>query len=448
MKVELHKGQIEVAQDPHRFRIITAGRRWGKSTLAQLIVLKWALEKEGTYWIVAPSYRQAKMIHWKAIQKLIPKEWVAKKNEAELSITLANGSVVELKGAENPDALRGVKLRGIVVDEMASIRNWHWLWNEVLEATLVDYAAPALFISTPKGYNHFHKLFLLGQQVGSEYKSWQFTSYDNPYIEGSEIDRLKNQLTEDTFGQEYLADFRKATGLAHKDWDRAIHLIKSFDVPKDWPRARGFDFGSTHPTASPRFAIAEKIANDDKPTWFLERSYKNGSQTIQLHAEALRAEDYSIGRVPIWGDPSGAQWFLEFKQHGLTINPADKTVGQGARGWVEHCVERVNQLLKPQPGRVVNLPDGRKIENAPRLFVLDTPENQEFVKEIELLPWKETQAGVTIPILDEDVDPDGHCDLMAATRYVVVSYHKPKWKDSAPVVQEEEIFDEYGIPTV
>src|SRR5690606_33829900 len=143
--------QKEVALDTHRFRVLCAGRRFGKSVLAQLITLKWAVDNPGLYWIISPTYKQSKQIHWRQLQQIIPQQWIKKKNEVELSLLLQNGSIIELKGAENPDALRGVKLRGLVVDEIASIRNWEWLWHEVLRPTLTDYEAPALFISTPKG---------------------------------------------------------------------------------------------------------------------------------------------------------------------------------------------------------------------------------------------------------------------------------------------------------
>lgn len=419
MKVKLHEGQLSVANDSHRFRVICAGRRWGKSVLSQLIVLKWATASVGTYWIVSPTYRQGKQIHWRGLQQIVPREWIAKKNEVELSITLKNGSVIELKGAENPDALRGVKLRGLVIDEIASIRNWDWLWAEVLRPTLTDYEAPALFISTPKGFNHFYTIFESGQADNGIYKSWKFTSYDNPYIPKGEIDNAKAELTDDTFYQEYMADFRKFTGLAHKTWDREIHLIPTFEVPKDWQRARGFDYGSAHYTASPRVAI------DKDDNWFLEHSYMDNQRGIQQHAEAILAEDYGLGTIISFGDPSGAQWFEEFKKYNLFIQQADKTIGQGAKGWVEYGIEKINERLKPIPGHTVYLPDGRVIENAPRLFVLDTLNNQPFVKQIENLKWRETSMGDILSVLDEDGDPTGgHYDLMAAFRYLGVSYKK------------------------
>lgn len=417
MKVDLIPWQSKVIQDDHRFRIICAGRRAGKSVLSRMIILDWATKQPGLYWIVSPTYKQAKMIHWREMQKEIPLEWITKKNEVELSFTLNYGSVIELKGAENPDALRGVKLRGLVIDEIASIRNWDWLWSEVLRPTLTDYEAPALFISTPKGYNHFYDLYNLGQIDNDVYKSWRFTSYENTILPKGEIDEAKKTLTDDTFAQEYMADFRTAVGLAHTLWDREIHLIKPFDIPSEWPRGRGFDYGSAHPTASVRIAV------DTEDNWFLERSYNMAGKTIAAHTEAIKSQDYNLF-VPAWGDPSGAQWFLEFAQHGLNIQPANKEIGQNARGWVEHCVEKVNERLKPIPGHQVKLNDGRTIVNAPKLFVFDTKENEPTIRQIENLKWRENRASNEIlPMLDESDDPTGgHYDLMAALRYLAVSY--------------------------
>ena len=430
MKIDLLKWQSQVYKDDHRFRVICAGRRAGKSVLSRLIVLNWSLEKSGLYWIVSPTYKQAKMIHWREMQKEIPQSWIVKKNETELSFTLKNGSLIELKGAENPDALRGVKLRGLVIDEIASIRNWDWLWQEVLRPTLTDYEAPAIFISTPKGYNHFYELFNTGQRKNDLYRSWKFTSYDNPKIPVGEVEAAKKELTEDTFAQEYMADFRKFTGLVFKQWDRELSLVEEFPVPKEWVRGRGFDYGSTHYTASIRFAI------DPDNNWYVELCYLDNKREIEEHAQAILAQDYGYNPIS-WGDPSGGQWFTEFNKYGLLIQPAVKEMGQNQKGWVEFGVEKVNQMLKPQPGHTVMTPAGQKIDNAPRLFVLNKPDNEPFIKQIENLKWRTTVKGVddsVVSILDESDDPikGGHYDLMAALRYFAVSYVKPQEKVYRP----------------
>lgn len=132
-------------------------------------MLKWATEKEGLYWIVAPTFQQGKDIHWlQGFKKEIPAKYVVKWNDSELSVDLwvidKNGdkvgkSRIQIKSAENPDRLKGVKLHGLIVDEIATMRNWNWIWQEALRPTLTDYRSPAIFISTPKGYNHFYDLF-------------------------------------------------------------------------------------------------------------------------------------------------------------------------------------------------------------------------------------------------------------------------------------------------
>src|SRR6185369_14352704 len=110
IQIKLTPAQLEVANDPHRYRIICAGRRFGKSTLARMLLLQMAMAKQGLYWIVSPTYSQCVQNHWRELIREIPPQLIAKKYEGR-SITLISGSVLELKGADNPDTLRGVKLR-------------------------------------------------------------------------------------------------------------------------------------------------------------------------------------------------------------------------------------------------------------------------------------------------------------------------------------------------
>ena len=418
MKVVLHETQLQVANDSHRFRVICAGRRWGKSVLSQLVVLQWATKAVGTYWIVSPTYRQGKQIHWKGLQQIIPRDWIAKKNEVELSITLKNGSVIELKGAENPDNLRGVKLRGLVIDEIASIRNWDWLWQEVLRPTLTDYEAPVLFISTPKGYNHFFELYQQGNDREGQYKSWRFTSYDNPYIPKGEIDNAKKELTEDTFYQEYMADFRKYTGLVYKGFDRSIHVIEPFTIDESWQIYRGIDFGSTNPTACLTFAV------DGDDNWYIIDEHYTTGETIDYHAGLINAQPYARRVSNTYGDPSGAQWITEFAQKGIYITPANKEVGTNFNSWVRFGIERVAEKLKPKPGHTVNAPSfqGPTINPMPSLFIFEGCTNT--IREFETYRWKEKSVTQAQDLNEPDVPEKANDHAMDALRYFAVSYKK------------------------
>lgn len=425
LQVELTPWQLEVAEDTHRFRIVCAGRRAGKSVLARLIVLKWACETPGVYWIVSPSYKQAKMIHWRDLKKEVPNEWIAKSNEVELSITLKNGSVIELRGAENPDALRGVKLRGLVIDEIASIRNWDWLWAEVLRPTLTDYAAPALFISTPKGFNHFYELYEVGQSGEGDYRSWRFTSYDNPTIKKEEIDNARNELTEDTFAQEYLADFRKFTGLVYKDFEREVHVIEPFDIPEGWSIYRALDFGSTNPT------VCLWIGVDGDDNWFVLAEHYQVGKTIDYHAGIINANQLSSRVSVTYGDPFGAQWINEFAQRGIYITPATKETGTAFNSWVRFGIEKVGERLKPIPGRV--LPQGvtrTALAGTPRLFVFNTCVNT--IREFEAYRWKEKSVTQAQDLNEPDVPEKANDHAMDALRYFAVSYKKPLSDNEQP----------------
>jgi phage terminase large subunit len=415
MEIRLNNWQSKAWNDNHRFRVICAGRRSGKSTFAQLSVINWASLQEGLYWIVAPTYVQAKQIHWQGIQHYIPQKLILKKNEADLSIEFTNGAKIQLKSAENPDSLRGVKLRGLVVDEVASIRNWGWLWQEVLRPTLTDYEAPAVFIGTPKGFNHFYELFEEGQKVDSIYKSFKFTSYDNPYIPKQEIDQAKKELTDDNFQQEYMADFRKYTGLVYKEFQREIHVIEPCDIPESWKIYRSIDFGSTNPTACLWIAV------DGDENWYIYQEHYETGQTIDYHSGVINSRSKGVC-VATYGDPSGAQWISEFAQRGIYITPANKEVGTSFNSWVRFGIEKVSEKLKRTPGHIVEKVRVQEVGGQPSLFIFSSCTNT--IKEFETYRWQEKSVTQAQDLNEPDVPEKANDHAMDALRYFAVSYKK------------------------
>lgn len=421
--MKFHPTQAIVASDTHDYRVVCCGRQWGKTTLAIYEMVACAYSKSGkeiAYF--ATTYDQARNIAWKMLKDASRSAWSKDPNESRLELFIktydGGESRITLRGYENVETARGQQFDFLVLDEVAQMRNWEYTWQAILEPTLAFRQGKALFISTPVGFNHFKDMYDLGQSNVTGWKSWRFKSLDNPYLPAGHVERAKEQSTPDYFAQEYEADFTRATGLAFKMWDRSVNLIRTFDVPNLWQRGRGFDYGSNDPTASVRIAV------DNEDNWFVERCYKEKGQVIRDHAQAILSQDYGLSFIPIFGDPTGDQWEKEFKQHNINIKSANKEVGQGMRGWVEYSVEVVNQRLKALPGHIVILPDGRRIDNAPKMFVLDTPENMMLVSEIEHLLWKKNADGSTMPVLDEALDPNGHSDLCAALRYFAVSYKK------------------------
>lgn len=371
--IKLTPAQLQIAQDTHRYRIICAGRRFGKSTLARMLLLQMATKNVGLYWIVSPTYTQSVQNHWREMLREFPPQLIAKKYEGK-SITLINGSVIELKGADNPDALRGVKLRGLCVDEIASIRSWDWLWHEVLSATLLDYSAPSIFIGTPKGYNHFYDLFNIGQRTDGDYKSWRFTSYDNPTIKAEEIDKKKEDMLEDVFMQEYMADFRKYTGLVYKEFDRMLHVkdipLEEFQ-PVYW--IRGLDRGYTNPTAIPVIAV-----NKEGDFYQTHELYKSGLTNTMLDQE-LRALDQTAN-VQSYEyetmDSAAAGDIMELNQLGHGFVGVEKQSGETNINYVRYKIQRWATRLQ------VN-----KLSGKPRYYV--HPRCEKTIWEHETYAWPE-----------------------------------------------------------
>jgi len=247
----LSQWQSDVWQNSTRYSVINCGRRSGKSTLAVYKLLEFVTENPQTIvWYIAPTYKQAKSIMWSMLTDVVPTEAIAKKNETELSIRLKNGSEIHLKGADNPDSLRGVRIDFAIFDEVAFFEKWVEVWK-VIRPTLMDSQASVWFISTPNGFNHFKDL---AERTGEDWKYFHFTTYDNPHIPVFEIEQSKLEMDEDSFAQEMMGEFRKMSGLIYKEFSRDIHMV---DVPAitNWTITRALDFGFAHKTALIYFAI-------------------------------------------------------------------------------------------------------------------------------------------------------------------------------------------------
>ena len=183
----LTKPQTKIFDDTSRFRVVVAGRRFGKTFLSTAELLNRALiAKDQNVWYVAPTYKAAKEIAWEMLISQIPPEYIAKTNETALTLSLLNGSTISLKGAEKPDNLRGRSLDFVVLDEFADMRPQ--AWYEVLRPSLSDRIGSAVFIGTPKGRNHFYDLYGKGVDGDDGWRSYQYTTIQGGNVAPSEIE--------------------------------------------------------------------------------------------------------------------------------------------------------------------------------------------------------------------------------------------------------------------
>jgi len=230
--MKLSDCQQQVAKDTTRFKTVVAGRRTGKTTLAIRELCYHAREPEKVCWYVAPSYRQAKQIAWVKLKKIITDlRWNKRINEAELTITLKNNSRICLRGADNPDSLRGVGIDFLVLDECADIDEHSW--TEVLRPTLSDTKGKALFCGTPKGMNWFHTLYNRGlDDAEKEWNSYLFTTLQGGWVDQAEIDQARQDLDAKTFRQEYEATWETYSGIVYYGFNMK-DSVRSFQIPED-----------------------------------------------------------------------------------------------------------------------------------------------------------------------------------------------------------------------
>ena len=219
LNFQLLPWQKTVFEDKTRFKVVAAGRRCGKSRLAATTLLIEGLRcpSGSAVLYVAPTNGQARQIIWNVLLDL-GREVIAGSHVNNQDITLINGATIYVRGADRPDTLRGVSLTYAVLDEVADIKTE--AWEQVIRASLSDKKGRGLFIGTPKGRNWFFDIFKLGQSGDDEdWKSWHFTTKDNPLIDPKEIESAKKTLSTFAFKQEYMASFDNAgSDVFKEDW--------------------------------------------------------------------------------------------------------------------------------------------------------------------------------------------------------------------------------------
>lgn len=201
----LHDGQKKVLSEAKRFNVLCCGRRWGKSELAVDLLCDGALDGK-TLGYFTPTYKLLDGTYNECLNILAP--IIIRKNEHQF-IDIIGGGRIDFWSLENELAGRSRKYHKAILDECAFTKNLWKVWTESIRATLTDYKGDAWFLSTPKGKNDFHKLFMRGKQEEANWASWQMSTYTNPYIDPAEIDDAKTDLPALAFSQEYMAEFNE-----------------------------------------------------------------------------------------------------------------------------------------------------------------------------------------------------------------------------------------------
>ena len=368
LNLSLRPAQGKVFSAKNRFRVLVAGRRFGKSYLACIELLKAALERPGeTYFYCAPTYRMAKDIAWKTLKKIIPNSLVRTKNETELRMELINDSTIELKGTENAAALRGRSLSGVVLDEAAFMDAE--VWFEVLRPALADKQGWALFISTPEGTaSWFYDLWCyVEEDETGDWKRWCFTTIQGGNVPPEEVEAARAQLDARTFRQEFEASFENLSGLVAISFADANISTEAKDIPI-LPLLLGVDFN-----VDPMSGICA-VKSDDTLYVFDEIMLTGGATTWDFADEVTNR--YGVERrIIACPDPTGG---------------ARKTQGVGV---TDHTILRKSGFTVQSPRSPWKIRDKITAVNTALLDATDTrrclihPRCKELIKSLRTLTY-------------------------------------------------------------
>ena len=294
---EPHHGQALLHASNARFRVVVAGRRWGKSLLAAKEAEAMILKPQTRGWIVSKTYDLGEKVFREIHNTLINRfnlQTVRKSYSPKggsMYLEFPQGSIVEVKSAEHPDSLIGEGLDWLVFDECASCKAS--IWEQYLRPTLSDRNGWALFITTPRGYNWLYDLWKRGNDPDHpEWKSFRFPSWDNPHLSGEDIEEAKRTMSRAAFEQEYGAAFTFSSGQVYKEFDPAIHIVPEEELnilssaeSGEWRRFRSIDFGYENPF------VCLYIAVDPEDRVIIYDEYYQRHRTMERHAEFLLEEE-------------------------------------------------------------------------------------------------------------------------------------------------------------
>jgi PBSX family phage terminase large subunit len=255
-----------------------------------------------------------------------------------------------------------------------------WLhWQEDILPTLTDRRGRALFLSTPVGYNHFYDLYQ-EELKNEDFKSFKFTSYDNPHLPADEIDKLKKSMTDDRFAQEYMAEFRKMVGLVYPEFKRENHVVKV--APDEFvEKLCGVDFGYNAPACVLQISI-----DKDNNYWVLDEWYKTGQTGMQI-AEITASYRPNV----VYGDPAEPDKIQDLINVGLYVRETNKDI--------IHGVDRVREMFKQN-----------------RIFIMGHCKN--LIMELETYHYPDKKDGRNEP--ERPVKNNDHA--LDALRYAIYSH--------------------------
>jgi len=207
---KLYDKQAEVKRDLARFNVLNCGRRWGKNVFEHDFTVDGLLHGLPVGW-GSPTYKNLTE-DWRTLSEVLA-PITKRKHEQERRIECVTGG------------------GRFVINEAAQVRYLLNTWNKIIRPTLTDLKGDGLFGSTPDGLNDFHTIYNWGLGSVEGWRSWHFTSYENPYLDAAELDSLRDTMSDREFRQEIMAEFIQNEGAVFRNLEAA--LMAPYEEPDD-----------------------------------------------------------------------------------------------------------------------------------------------------------------------------------------------------------------------
>lgn len=310
-----HPGQADVHASPARFKVLSAGRRWGKTRLGVMECLDTA-SRGGLAWWVAPSYKISQ-VGWKPLERMARRIPGVDVRLGDLEVRLPNGGAVAVRSADSPGGLRGEGLNFVVMDEAAFMREGAWL--EEIRPALSDKLGRALFISTPKGRNWFWNVYQRGLTGDQGWASFTYPTSANPYIAPSEIDAARGDLPELIFQQEYEAAFVDLEGSVFRRVQEATTVNMIDDPLPGRQYIAGVDIA-----ASVDYTVITVLDVQAKELVYLDRFNRVDYNVLEDRLSALH-DRWHLDTMVIETNSIGQPVIDELYNRGLPLQPFTTT---------------------------------------------------------------------------------------------------------------------------
>ena len=297
-RINLTVPQTKIFRSPKRFKIVNAGRRFGKTFLAGAEAMDKGINNEKKIILyIAPTAEMARDLMWDWLKEHMPEEYISSKNEQFMTMRLRNKSVIHCLSADKPDRLVGKTADLLIVDECALIKNDQHFYD-LIQPLLADkyHDGEALYISTPRGYNWFYDVYCEAKKDPVHWDCFQYTTAEGGNVTLEEIENQKKRLSPKMFAQEFLASFETLSGRIYENYDRIYNACK---LDLKWGLSDihvGMDFNVNPMTAA--ISVWERGS-----LYFFDEIVEPNSNTQEM--ATMIKKRYPDATVFVYPDPTG-----------------------------------------------------------------------------------------------------------------------------------------------